>query len=73
MTRAEITRQALTLPEDEQLELAQELWENASPSDEPELAPELKTLLETRRAQAEADPAASLPWDEVKDRILADL
>ncbi len=70
MTKAAIARAALELPVEDQLELAQTLWERASPPGEPELSPELRGLLEARRQEALENPDAGVPWDEVRDRLL---
>jgi putative addiction module component (TIGR02574 family) len=71
MTRVEIFEAALELPVEEQLRLAQRLWDNVSPPPSVELSPEQRQMLETRRAEAESDPEAGVPWEEVKARILA--
>lgn len=70
MTKADLTRLALKLPIDEQLELAQALWEHASPPADFTLSPELKGLLEARRLEAHANPEAGIPWEEMKARLL---
>lgn len=71
MTKADLTRRALELPIDEQLDLAQTLWEHASPpADEFALSPELAELLEERLQEARENPDAGIPWEEVKARLL---
>jgi putative addiction module component (TIGR02574 family) len=70
MTKADLTRLALELPIDEQLELAQRLWDNASPPDDFVLTPELKDLLDARLLEAEIHPEASITWEEMKARLL---
>lgn len=70
MTKAAIARAALQLPVEDQLELAQTLWDRASPPSDFELTPELKELLEARRQEALENPGAGVPWDEVRDRLL---
>jgi putative addiction module component (TIGR02574 family) len=70
MTKADLTRRALELPIDEQLELAQTLWEHASPPVDSELTPDLKDLLEARYREAHANPEAGISWDEMKARLL---
>jgi putative addiction module component (TIGR02574 family) len=70
MTRADLTRLALELPVDEQLELAQELWEHASPATDFTVSAELKELLEARLLEARSDPQAGVPWEEMKARLL---
>jgi putative addiction module component (TIGR02574 family) len=73
MTKVEVLTAATKLPPDEQLELAQELWENMSPPAELALTPELRELLEARRTEARANPGTSIPWSEARARILEDL
>lgn len=70
MTKADLARLALELPVDEQLELAQTLWNNASPPQDFTLTPELKELLDARRLEAETHPDAGIPWKEMKARLL---
>lgn len=73
MTKVEIVTEALKLPMEEQLELAQRLWENAAPPADHELTAELKELLEARRAEALAHPEDGISWEEAKARILEGL
>lgn len=70
MTKADLTRQALELPIDEQLEIAQTLWEHASPPVDSTLTPELQELLEARYREANANPEAGISWEEMKARLL---
>ena len=69
MTKADLVRQALELPLDEQLELAQTLWEHASPATDFSLPADLRDLLEARLLEARANPEAGVPWEEVKARL----
>lgn len=70
MTKADLTRHALELPLEEQLDLAQEIWEHASPAADLSLSDELKELLEARLLEARTNPEAGVPWEEVKARLL---
>lgn len=70
MTKADLTRLALDLPIDERLDLAQTLWDSASPPDDFMLTPELKELLDARLLEAETHPEASITWEEMKARLL---
>ena len=70
MTKDDLTRCALDLPLDEQLDLAQALWDHASPSDDLTLPSELQELLEARLFEARRNPEAGVPWEEVKARLL---
>lgn len=56
MTKAEIREQALSLPVDDQLDLAQKLWDNASPPDDFTVTAELRELLDERLETARRDP-----------------
>ena len=70
MTKADLARRVLELPLDDQLDLAQEIWEHASPSTDFTLSDELKELLEARLLEARSNPEAGIPWEEVKARLL---
>lgn len=70
MTKTELTRLALELPIDDQLDLAQTLWEHASPPADFTLSTELEGLLNERIREAEANPDAGITWEELKDRLL---
>jgi putative addiction module component (TIGR02574 family) len=69
MTKAELTRLALELPIDDQLDLAQTLWEHASPPADFTLSPELEELLDERIREAEANPNAGITWEELEARL----
>lgn len=69
MTKANLTRLASELPIDEQLDLAQELWDHASPPADFSLSSALKELLEARRQEAQANPEAGITWEEMKARL----
>lgn len=71
MTKTEVKRQALELPERERLHLAEELWAsiddpNAYPDDLP-LPQWQKDLLDERLDEAKNDPGK--PWEQVKAEI----
>jgi len=70
MTKTDLAREALELPIEDQLDLAQTLWEHASPSPDLTISPELKELLEARLLEARANPEAGVPWEEVMARLL---
>lgn len=54
---------------DERLELIGQIWDSLAPEDEPALPDWHLRELERRRAAAEADPDAGIPWDVVKARL----
>ncbi len=70
MTKAELTQHVLALPVEEQLDLAQEIWEQASPPPDLRLSDDLRGLLEERRAEALAHPEDVVPWEEARARLL---
>ncbi len=64
----------MDLPVEERLDIAQALWDSATPQpDKQVLTNEQKALLEERRAAFLADPDAFHSWTDVKARILARL
>lgn len=69
MAKADLIRQALELPLDDQLDLAQTLWDHASPEADYSLSPDLEQLLEARRLEALENPDAGIPWEEVRARL----
>ncbi len=69
MTKNAVARLALSLPLEDQLEIAQTLWDHAAPKAEGHLSPELVQLLEARRLEALGAPEAGVPWEEVKARL----
>ena len=71
VTKTELEAKLLALPVADRLDLAQALWDSASPPPDPPLSDELKALLDRRRAEFFADPDAGSSWEEVKARILA--
>jgi putative addiction module component (TIGR02574 family) len=70
MMKSDLARLALELPIEEQLDLAQTLWDHASPPADFTLTPELEELLEARLREAQADPGAGIPWEDMKARLL---
>lgn len=70
MTKADLTRHALELPIDEQIELAQAIWEHASPEADFVLSDDLKELLEARLLEARLHPEEGITWEEMKARLL---
>jgi putative addiction module component (TIGR02574 family) len=70
VVKADLARLALELPIEEQLDLAQTQWDHASPPADFTLTPELKELIEARFREAQADPEAGIPWENIKARLL---
>ena len=68
MTKQQVTRAALHLRPEEQLELALLLWEQAQIT-APGPSPELRGLLEARIEAAQAAPLAAQSWEEVEAEL----
>jgi putative addiction module component (TIGR02574 family) len=74
MTRTELQQEALQLPVEERLQLAEALWESVEDAPVQAEIPEWqKAILAERIAEDDADPESGSPWEEVKQRILASL
>jgi putative addiction module component (TIGR02574 family) len=74
MNKRELQLEALQLPVEDRLDLAEALWESLE--QEP-LLPEIpawqREILGERLAADDAAPEAGSPWEAVKQRILARL
>ena len=68
MDKAEIQQGALQLPPEDRLEVVEAIWDSLEP-DSISLPGWQKRLLDERIADAEANPEASAPWPEVRERI----
>lgn len=74
MTKTELKSEALQLPVEDRLELAEALWESLEQEPlQPELPAWQRELLDERVAADETAPVAGSSWEEVKQRILAKL
>jgi putative addiction module component (TIGR02574 family) len=74
MTKTELQSEALQLPVEDRLDLAEALWDSLER--EPmqlELPAWQREILEERLAADDAAPEAASPWEVVKQRILANL
>ena len=61
----------LELPVEERLRLLEALWESVAECPEAlALTPAQKQELDRRLAAYERDPAAGVPWDDLKKRLL---
>lgn len=54
---------------EERLRLLGEIWDSLAPVDEGEIPEQHREELARRIAAADADPAAGIPWEEVRDRL----
>ena len=74
MTKLQLQREIFQLPLEEQLELAEGIWEHLEDApDQPGLPEWQQRILEERIADDDANPDAGSPWHEVKKRILSSL
>ncbi len=73
MTKKQIQQEVLQLPVEEQLELAEAIWDRLEAELQLELPEWQRRLLDERLAADDADPEAGSPWPEVKQRILDSL
>jgi len=56
---------------DERITLIDQIWEGIGDAPEPPLLGALKAELDRRLAAHEANPGAAIPWETVRDRLLA--
>lgn len=74
MTKTELHSEALQLPVEDRIELAEALWESLEHEPaQPALPSWQREILDDRLAKDEAAPEAGSPWQEVKQRILSSL
>ena len=74
MTKTQLKREALQLPVEDRLEIAEAIWESLeSTADQPPLPDWQRQILDERIAEEDANPDVGSPWEEVKRRILAGL
>ena len=74
MTKAQLKSEALQLPVEERLEIAEAIWESLETAvDQPPLLDWQREVLDERIAEDDANPDEGSPWEEVKQRILSSL
>ena len=74
MTKTELQSEALQLPVEDRLDLAEALWESLEREPvQPALPAWQREILDERLAADDAAPDAGAPWEAVKQRILAKL
>lgn len=74
MTKAQLKSEALQLPVEERLEIAEAIWESLETAvDQPSLPDWQREILDERLAEDDANPDEGSPWEEVKQRILSSL
>lgn len=73
MTKTEIRHELESLPLDEQLELADEVMQRATPEEGFILSDDDKRMLVARRDQAIAHPERGVPYEEVRARLFKGL
>ena len=57
------------LSQEERLKLISEIWESLDPIDQTEIPESHRQELDSRLANADADPSAGKPWEEVRMRL----
>jgi putative addiction module component (TIGR02574 family) len=71
VTKEELLEMAKSLPRDERIDLVMALWDSiAAEGDDLPLTEAQKQELDRRIAADEADPAAAIPWEQVRKQIL---
>jgi putative addiction module component (TIGR02574 family) len=74
MTKSDLQREVLRLPVEDQLELAEAIWDRVEhTAPQPPLPDWQRSLLDERIAADDAEPDAGSSWDEVRQRILSNL
>ena len=69
MTRDQIIQSVRSLPRDEQIDLALELWEFIDPNDLPATEAQRREL-DRRIAADDADPQPAEPWQDLRAKLL---
>jgi len=68
MSAAEIIEQVRTLPREEQLKVAEQIWSELG-EDLPIETPEMLAELERRAEEFRKNPNNGVPWEEVRNDI----
>lgn len=75
MTKEEILERAKSLPRDEQIDLAMELWEAIHATgylDTLPISDQERAEFERRLDEDERNPAPAVPWEQVKRQLLGE-
>jgi putative addiction module component (TIGR02574 family) len=74
MTKTDLQREILRLSVEDQLDLAEAIWDRVEhTTPQPPLPDWQRSLLDEQIAADDAEPEAGSPWDEVRERILSSL
>lgn len=57
------------LSQEERLQLLGEIWESLGPINQMDIPESHRQELDSRLANADADPSAAKPWEEVRKRL----
>jgi putative addiction module component (TIGR02574 family) len=67
MSKAEILERVRTLPRQEQLALAEQIW--AEQGDDANESPEVLAEWERRAAEFKKEPNTAIPWSEIRAEV----
>jgi putative addiction module component (TIGR02574 family) len=71
MTKAQLLETAKSLPPDERIDLAMDLWDTLGPKDADQMmSPALREELRRRVADDEANPQPAEEWGELRAKLL---
>lgn len=69
MTKQQILEEVQNLPAEDRFDLAVEIWETVDVHDV-ELSAEMRSELDRRIAEDDADSTPAEPWDVVREKLL---
>lgn len=66
LTTEQLLDAALTLPDEDRLEIAEALYASLQPSDRPPLDESWREVIRRRSAELKSGQVVGVPWEEVK-------